>query len=87
MRYVVDMEVTNRCNAKCHFCPRDRTPHQGLMAPEVFEQGLAQATLYRDTVLASDDEMMVSLCGLGEPLLNKHVFDYVRQARAAGLNA
>jgi len=85
MRYVVDMEVTNRCNAKCHFCPRDRTPHQGLMAPEVFEQGLAQATLYRDTVLASDDEMMVSLCGLGEPLLNKHVFDYVRQARAAGL--
>ncbi|HMS86932.1 MAG: radical SAM protein [Acidimicrobiales bacterium] len=85
MRYVVDMEVTNRCNAKCHFCPRDRTPHQGLMPPEVFDQGLAQAILYRDTVLADDDEMMISLCGLGEPLLNRHVFDFVRKARAADL--
>lgn len=85
MLYVVDMEVTNRCNAKCHFCPRDRTPHEGLMAPEVFTQGLAQAVAYREAILTEQDQMMVSLCGLGEPLLNRHVFDYIRQTRAEGL--
>ena len=36
MTVVVDIEPTNRCNAKCYFCPRDATPHQGLMTPEVF---------------------------------------------------
>ena len=34
----IDIEITNRCNAKCHFCPRDATPHQGLMTTEVFDQ-------------------------------------------------
>ena len=32
----LDIEPTNRCNANCYFCPRDQTPHQGLMSPEVF---------------------------------------------------
>ena len=32
MAISIDFEVTNRCNASCHFCPRDRTPHQGLMS-------------------------------------------------------
>ena len=41
---IVDMEVTNRCNAKCYFCPRDATPHQGLMSPEVFEKGVERAS-------------------------------------------
>ena len=49
MQFVIDMEVTNRCNAKCHFCPRDRTPHQGLMSPEVFEAGLQRAVEYRSS--------------------------------------
>lgn len=82
----VDLEVTNRCNAKCHFCPRDQTPHQGLMTPEVFEQSLARAVEFR--ALALDRlqlDVRVSLSGLGEPLLNRNVVDYVRQVRAAGL--
>ena len=37
MPFSVDIELTNRCNAKCHFCPRDQTPHEGLMSPEVFD--------------------------------------------------
>ena len=44
---VIDIEVTNRCNAKCHFCPRDETPHEGLMTPEVFDQALRRAEEYR----------------------------------------
>jgi MoaA/NifB/PqqE/SkfB family radical SAM enzyme len=84
MEFVIDMEVTNRCNAKCHFCPRDRTPHQGLMSPEVFEAGLQRAVEFRsDKAQPLGAHVRVSLCGLGEPLLNRHVVDYVSQARAA----
>jgi MoaA/NifB/PqqE/SkfB family radical SAM enzyme len=87
MKYSVDIEVTNRCNAKCHFCPRDRTPHQGLMQPDVFDLSLERALEYRKVCNdLLDTDLGVSLCGLGEPLLNKHVVDYTRQVREAGLD-
>jgi MoaA/NifB/PqqE/SkfB family radical SAM enzyme len=83
VQFVIDMEVTNRCNAKCYFCPRDRTPHQGLMSPEVFEAGLRRAVEFRAAIAdPAGDDVRVSLCGLGEPLLNRNVVDYCRQARA-----
>jgi MoaA/NifB/PqqE/SkfB family radical SAM enzyme len=83
VQFVIDMEVTNRCNAKCHFCPRDRTPHQGLMSPEVFETGLRRAVEFRAAIAdPAGDDVRVSLCGLGEPLLNRNVVDYCRQAQA-----
>ena len=67
LHFVVDIEPTNRCNADCHFCPRDMTPHQGLMSIEVFEQAL-----FRAGELKQLGRVTVNLCGLGEPLLNKH---------------
>jgi MoaA/NifB/PqqE/SkfB family radical SAM enzyme len=69
----------------CHFCPRDATPHQGLMTPEVFAQSLARVIELRDT--AADrlrTEFGVSFCGLGEPLLNPKTPQWVRQVRDAG---
>jgi MoaA/NifB/PqqE/SkfB family radical SAM enzyme len=85
VQFVIDMEVTNRCNASCHFCPRDRTPHQGLMSPEVFEAGLQRAIEFRSKIAdPAGDTVRVSLCGLGEPLLNRRVVDYCREARAEG---
>ena len=85
MQFVIDMEVTNRCNASCHFCPRDRTPHQGLMSPEVFDTGLQRAIEFRSKIAdPAGDTVRVSLCGLGEPLLNRRVVDYCRQARTEG---
>lgn len=88
MFFSIDFEVTNRCNASCHFCPRDRTPHQGLMSPETFAQGLVRAVEYRDQVQAAfapaTVDVDVSLCGLGEPLLNKHVATFAQEVRAAG---
>ena len=85
MPYIIDIEPTNRCNAKCHFCPRDQTPHEGLMSPEVFAQALKRAVEYRDTAreLLGGDTVL-SLCGLGEPLLNRHTVDFTRQAVDAG---
>jgi MoaA/NifB/PqqE/SkfB family radical SAM enzyme len=81
----VDIEPTNRCNADCYFCPRDQTPHQGLMQEEVFDQALARCVEFRSVVdqrLGLD--MKLSLCGLGEPLLNRLTPQFVRSIREAG---
>lgn len=83
--FTVDIEPTNRCNAKCHFCPRDQTPHQGLMSPETFVLALERTVQYRSAVAdVLGASVEVSLCGLGEPLLNRHTPDFVRQVRAEG---
>ena len=82
--FTIDIELTNRCNAKCYFCPRDQTPHQGLMSGEVFDQVLARAIEFRQATLDLDgDAVRVSLCGLGEPLLNPLAADAVRKVKAA----
>src|SRR5262245_26919877 len=101
--FFVDIEPTNRCNAKCHFCPRDQTPHQGLMAPEVFTQALQRAVEFRGVVRErfgpardpretrhrklrpEDHEVVVNLCGLGEPVLNRATPTFVRQTRDGGV--
>jgi MoaA/NifB/PqqE/SkfB family radical SAM enzyme len=81
----VDFEVTNRCNAKCYFCPRDATPHQGLMSVEIFEQSLVRAIELRERTLPElDADLHIALCGLGEPLLNREVVSFVRRVREEG---
>lgn len=85
MDHSIDIEITNRCNAKCHFCPRDQTPHQGLMSEETFDKALERAIEYR--ALAADllgAKTTVSLCGLGEPLLHPKAVEFVRRVKAAG---
>jgi MoaA/NifB/PqqE/SkfB family radical SAM enzyme len=81
VKFSVDIELTNRCNAKCHFCPRDQTPHEGTMSPDVFTQSLHRAAEYRDLAreLLDGSSVGISLCGLGEPLLNRHAPDFVQQ--------
>jgi MoaA/NifB/PqqE/SkfB family radical SAM enzyme len=87
MAFTVDIEVTNRCNAECHFCPRDQTPHEGLMTVPVFEQALARAEEFRDaTSHLEQDPVSVSLCGLGEPLINPNTPEWVRAVKNAGFN-
>jgi MoaA/NifB/PqqE/SkfB family radical SAM enzyme len=86
MGFTIDIELTNRCNAKCYFCPRDQTPHQGVMSPEIFDQALARAIEFRDRAQdTSIPAVKVSLCGLGEPLLNRHAPEFVGQVRATDL--
>jgi len=82
MTVVVDIEPTNRCNAKCYFCPRDATPHQGLMEPDVFEHALGRVVDLRAKFRAlGRPDTNVSLCGLGEPLLNRHTPEFVQRIR------
>lgn len=84
----IDIELTNRCNARCTFCPRDAMPQQGNMQPEVFEQSLARAIELRELTrqLPTPREPTVVFCGTGEPLLNRHAADYVRRVRESGFS-
>lgn len=81
----VDLEATNRCNAHCHFCPRDNMPDQGVMSPATFERALRRTIELRSVCrsLGSPD-FSVGFCGLGEPLLNRHLPSFVRRVRDAG---
>jgi MoaA/NifB/PqqE/SkfB family radical SAM enzyme len=83
----IDIEATNRCNAVCHFCPRDATPHQGHMTMPTFEQSLHRAIEFRDTRLSdniSNIQVKPNICGLGEPLINPHTPTFIRKIRDAG---
>jgi MoaA/NifB/PqqE/SkfB family radical SAM enzyme len=82
----IDIELTNRCNAKCYFCPRDQTPHQGLMSAEVFDKALERAIEFREFCrdFHGREDIRISLCGLGEPLLNPRAAESVRKVKAAG---
>jgi MoaA/NifB/PqqE/SkfB family radical SAM enzyme len=83
--FSVDVEATNRCNARCDFCPRDLTPHQGVMSPAVFERALARIVEFRELVLERLGAIVtMSFCGLGEGMLNRHLSEYIRDAVAAG---
>jgi MoaA/NifB/PqqE/SkfB family radical SAM enzyme len=81
----IDIEITNRCNATCHFCPRDATPHQGIMDVATFDRALERAVEYREVVReVAGLPITVSLCGLGEPLINREAVGFVRKVKAAG---
>jgi len=81
----LDIEPTNRCNAHCYFCPRDQTPHQGLMTPEVFDRALERTIEFGEiTQVRFGTRTKVNLCGLGEPLLNRNTPDFVRKVHDAG---
>lgn len=55
------MELTNRCNALCNFCPRDKTPEQGFMTEAVFRQAVQRA---------AEEGLSVMLTGQGESLIH-----------------
>ncbi|TNF36796.1 MAG: radical SAM/SPASM domain-containing protein [Gammaproteobacteria bacterium] len=78
MSRVVDIEVTNRCNATCSFCPREKTPKQGFMDFEVFCKAV-------ERIQEFDPNTKVFLTGLGEPMLHPRFLDCVKHLRANGL--
>lgn len=76
------IEVAARCNLRCQMCPITVDPRYtpgsgrpGLLTPEQFER-LAPVfpTLQR-----------AHLFGLGEPMLNPHLFDYARRLSEEGV--
>ena len=71
----LDIEATNICQASCIMCPREAIKKRGLgiMQPETFERVIFEA---KKNNIAS-----FGFSGLGEPLLNKNIFDYMRLVR------
>src|SRR4029079_1604912 len=84
----IDFEATNRCNANCHFCPRDATPHQGLMTLDTFEQAIDYAHRMQEAHTAVGRPLEhITLCGLGEPTLNPKLAKMVSRIREEGFAA
>lgn len=59
----LDIELTNRCNAQCTFCPRDQTPEQGFMPFETFRKTI-------DRAMELPQRPKIHSAGQGEPTLH-----------------
>lgn len=75
---MIDVELTNRCNALCSFCPRAATPDQGFMTFETFKQAIAR-------IKELDELPNISLTGQGESTLHPELVEFVRYAAGEGL--
>jgi MoaA/NifB/PqqE/SkfB family radical SAM enzyme len=90
----VNIGVSDRCNHRCIMCSEHspycaegtrRMAADGVLAERDF--GVMDQETYA-ALIADLSEMGcegVELCGLGEPLLHPKLFDFLRQAKEAGL--
>jgi len=74
----LDIELTNRCNALCHFCPRPETPQQGFMTFDTFKQAIVRAEELK-TLPA------INTTGQGEPLIHPEIEEFVRYCGDRGI--
>ena len=76
---VFQVEVTNNCNLACIMCPyTEQTRKKGSMGIEVFKN------IVDNGWLADSD--FVRLHGMGEPLMNKKVFDLIEYGSRNKIN-
>lgn len=74
----IDIELTNRCNAQCTFCPRDQTPEQGFMTFETFKKCI-------DRALELEQVPKFHSAGQGEPTLHPLLPDFAQYMFDRGL--
>ena len=78
---LVDIELTNRCNALCSFCPRDKTPQQGYLSRDNFYKTI-------DRVLELPHPLpKITFTGQGEPTLHSDIVEFMRHTTQSGLRA
>jgi MoaA/NifB/PqqE/SkfB family radical SAM enzyme len=75
----LDIELTNRCNAQCTFCPRDQTPEQGFMTLETFKKCI-------DRALELEHTPKFHSAGQGEPTLHPLLPDFADYMHGLGLD-
>jgi MoaA/NifB/PqqE/SkfB family radical SAM enzyme len=76
----VRYEVTDRCNASCVMCPRDKHEHgraHGVMDQAAYSRSIDEVTELGAT--------RIVLTGFGEPLLDAQLEDKIAYASARGL--
>jgi hypothetical protein len=77
MLEVLQVETTNRCNAKCIFCAHGRIEKHGTMSDRLFTRIVADAARL-------DDHPHTFIPMLtGEPFLDPQIVDRIEEARAA----
>ena len=73
------LEVTNHCNDKCKFCANKKmTRRRGFIEPSIVTKVLNEAH-----ALGTRE---VGFYATGEPLLNKEIFTYIREAKGVGFD-
>ena len=90
----VNIGISDRCNQRCIICS-EHSPYcadagRRMAADDVLGErdfGLMDANTYHHLIrdLVSFNTQEVELCGLGEPLLHPRLFDFLREAKQAGL--
>lgn len=78
-RFNWNIELSNRCNAQCYFCPREVLDKFGNMTLEHIKLAIDRI------VEVSPPGTGIAGCGHGEPLLNPHVIEFIRYGTQKGL--
>lgn len=73
-----DIELTNKCNLSCGFCPRDRMPATGFMRRETFHRII-------DRIEESPVAYKAASCGTGDSLLHPELADFIAYSKARGI--
>jgi len=72
----VDLELTNLCENRCAVCPRGAMARpRGLMDPKTFSEIAG---------VLGEKKSLISLSGMGDPLLHPWAADFCRELRAGG---
>jgi len=70
------LDITDRCNHACVFCANPKLSDKSDIAPELARRVIAEAY--------ACGSRMIGIYGTGEPLMVKHLPDYVACAKAVG---
>ena len=79
---VIQMETCGFCNLKCKFCPggaSDSGIIRDMMSFETFKLFLAQCREFPRKI------KILRIIGIGEPLLNRNVAEFVSEAKQSGV--
>ncbi len=73
-----DVELSSHCNIRCIFCPRDIIEKEN-------RTGLMNINTINRLIEWLPNSGNIILSGLGEPLLNKHIYYFIRSVKEKGL--
>lgn len=81
----VEIEATNNCNTRCLHCPHESLARpMGKMSWESYQKIIDKIFEYTTTKGLS---VSVDFAGMGEPLLNPFIYDFVRYASRKAFTA
>lgn len=71
----IEIEATNTCNLDCIFCPRSNLTR---------EQGMMDQTTFSSIIEKIPHRSKVMFAGMGEPLMNPNLDDFILQVKKRG---